>query len=384
MTEKSKEQLPAIMAARLPYHPAIQERFGIDKSGWRALTDAIFPSARSTDAVILALSYCRARGLDPFKRTVHIVPIWDKERQCEVETVWPGIAEHRTTAHRTHDYAGHDEVVHGPMKTQTWDDVDRKGNKYGEVTVSFPEWAQLTVYKMVAGQRCSFPGRRVYWLETYASKKNGCPNSMWADRPIGMIDKCAEAEALRSAFPEELGGDYVAEEVGAHMFHGRMGIVAPTKQEQAGSRTDNLADRLTKPAITQEPEPQEFTAFAHAQEAVTVVRGEPAASDLPQVHSDQPPDVSQQVAASEPTNDQVQQESDSIRETSNRLRGEYTDRAMEYRDLAALGKLRIQADADPGLVGRDKVGTLAAIMAREQALKPKRKPRTPGEQQTLV
>jgi hypothetical protein len=37
-------------------HPAIQERYGIDRASWRALTDAAFPSARSIEGVILALS----------------------------------------------------------------------------------------------------------------------------------------------------------------------------------------------------------------------------------------------------------------------------------------------------------------------------------------
>jgi hypothetical protein len=41
------------------------------------------------------------RQVDPFKRPVHIVPVWDNEKRDYVETVWPGIAEHRTTAFRT-------------------------------------------------------------------------------------------------------------------------------------------------------------------------------------------------------------------------------------------------------------------------------------------
>ena len=36
---------------------------------------------------------------------------------------------------------------------------------------------------------------------------------MWQKRKFGQIAKCAEAEALRCAFPEELGGIYTAEEM---------------------------------------------------------------------------------------------------------------------------------------------------------------------------
>jgi hypothetical protein len=37
---------------------------------------------------------------------------------------------------------------------------------------------------------------------------------MWRDRPRGQLEKCAEAAALRAAFPEEIGGDLCSDEVG--------------------------------------------------------------------------------------------------------------------------------------------------------------------------
>ena len=36
---------------------------------------------------------------------------------------------------------------------------------------------------------------------------------MWANRPVGQLEKCAEAGALRRAFPEEIGNDLTAEEM---------------------------------------------------------------------------------------------------------------------------------------------------------------------------
>lgn len=190
---------------RLPYHPLIEERFGIDKSAWKALVEAIFPNATTVESVLLALSYCRARKLDPFKRNVHIVPIWNKEMGAMVDTVWPGIGELRTTAFRTGEYAGRGETAFGPDVTQ----------KVGVVEMTFPLWAQVTVYRMIKGQRVEFWGPRVYWLETYAtrSRNDKSPNDMWATRTRGQIEKCAEAAALRAAFPEEVGGDFIPEEV---------------------------------------------------------------------------------------------------------------------------------------------------------------------------
>src|SRR6516225_8559708 len=76
---------------------------------WRVLCEAIWPSARSAESISLALAYCGARRLDPFKRPVHIVPMWSTLLKREVETVWPGINELLTTAARSQQFAGVDE-----------------------------------------------------------------------------------------------------------------------------------------------------------------------------------------------------------------------------------------------------------------------------------
>jgi phage recombination protein Bet len=218
-----------IKGPRLPYHPAINDRFGVDASSWRALVDAIFPGAQETESVILALSYCKARKLDPFKRVVHIVPIYSRSLGRMVDTVWPGIGELRTTAARTGEFAGMDEVQHGPIHEE----------KVGNVPMTYPEWSQATVYRMVHGQRVPFVGPKVRWLETYATAKRDSddPNEMWRNRPFGQIDKCAEAAALRLAFPEEIGSDYIPEEV----ERGSKPVVVQKVAEAIGSKSDRLA-----------------------------------------------------------------------------------------------------------------------------------------------
>ena len=207
---------------RLPYHDAIKERFGVDRSGWKALVEAIYPSAKTSDAVVMALSYCRARGLDPFKRPVHIVPMWDSKSGGYVETVWPGIAELRTTAFRTKQYAGCDQAEFGPtIKKEFSGRVKVKGNWEDKtVTVEFPEWCRMTVYRELGGRVCKFVGPKVKWLESYATIGNSdLPNDMWQTRPEGQLEKCAEAAALRKAFPEELGNDLTAEEMAGRSLH---------------------------------------------------------------------------------------------------------------------------------------------------------------------
>lgn len=243
--EQSAEQVPAISAPRLPFHPMIEERFGIDRASWKALVEAIFPGAQAVESVILALSYCRARKLDPFKRNVHIVPIWDSKRGCMVDTVWPGIGELRTTAFRTGLYAGRGATEFGPDVTE----------KVGKLEVTFPEWAQVTVYRLCGGQRVEFVGPRVYWKESYAVTKRDdpSPNAMWRTRPRGQIDKCAEAAALRAAFPEEIGNEYTDDEAGA-MNRNPLNVIDAAPSSGGRRTLDSLADAMEQapemPAIT--------------------------------------------------------------------------------------------------------------------------------------
>lgn len=221
----------AIQGPRLPYHPAVEERFGVDQGSWRVLTDAVFPAAERPESIIMALAYCRARNLDIFKKPVQIVPIYDRKRGGMVDTVWPGIAELRTTAMRTGSFAGFDDTEYGPMIEEN----------LGGATVRYPEWAQCTVYRLIAGQKVAFIGPKTFWIETYATAKRDSkvPNSMWAKRPRGQLEKCAEAAALRRAFPEEIGNEYAAEEVEGQAFGVR---------DMTARQAPNLAARLSAPS----------------------------------------------------------------------------------------------------------------------------------------
>lgn len=178
---------------------------GLTAQQWDVLRLAIFPNASSVESVLLAVDYCKARGLDIMKKPVHIVPVWSSRHNKMIDTVWPGINEIRTTAMRSRVCAGRDATEFGPDKTATLSGVE----------VTFPEWAQVTVYRMVDGQRCAFFGPKVFWLEAYATadRKTDAPNAMWKDRPRGQLDKCAEAAAWRCAFPEEIGNDIAVDEI---------------------------------------------------------------------------------------------------------------------------------------------------------------------------
>lgn len=167
---------------------------GITPEAWRVMKTVLYPDA-SDEMTLILHDYCTARGLDPLKKPFHVVKVWDSKKREMAESIWPSISEGRITAMRTGEYAGMDSIEHGPTRTEN----------VGTESATFPEWAQCTVYRLIGGHRCAFAGPRVYWLETYAKKKgtDPTPNYMWSRRPFGQIDKCAEAAALRVAFPEE-------------------------------------------------------------------------------------------------------------------------------------------------------------------------------------
>lgn len=218
----------SIQPSRMPIPAAVAKEFEVGPTEWRVLVDQIFPAAKSVEAVMMALSYCRRRNLDIFKKPVHIVPMWSSAKGQMVETVWPGIAEIRTTASRTGEYAGIDAVEFGPMIERTFTGQVGKRGQEETVTkkVRFPEWASVVVYRIVGGAKCAYHAK-VYWEETFATVgKSELPNDMWAKRPRGQLDKCVEAAALRKAFPEELGNTYAAEEMEGRTIDGVVEHVA--------------------------------------------------------------------------------------------------------------------------------------------------------------
>lgn len=259
-------QLPATIQPRIAYPRSVQEAFGIGPSEWLVLIDVIFPSATSAASIVLALRYCRARNLDVMKKMVHIVPMYSKALDKTVDTIWPGIAEVRVTATRTNVYAGRDAEKYGPMVKKALQHVDdRNGTVKKTLDIEFPEWCELTVYKIVAGIRCAFVGPKVYWEEAYAteSRYSKIPNEMWQDRKHGQIGKCAEAAALRAAFPEETGGQLTAEEMHGRVVEGQINpdnmvvqdgtLVPPRPKESDFANKDKPAHDKPK-AKTSEPD----------------------------------------------------------------------------------------------------------------------------------
>jgi len=202
-------------AARFP----MPQYLDYDPGRWRVLTDAIFANARTIDSVLLALDYCRTRNLDPFKRPVNIVVVWNGALGREVETVWPSINEALVTASRSREWAGMELPVWGPERTETFKGRKKERGVWtdGEETVTFPEWGYIKIYRLVGGQPRPFVVQ-VHWKESYGRVGGSkLPNDMWSRRVYDQFGKVCLAASLRAAFPEEVAGPTAEEMDGADM-----------------------------------------------------------------------------------------------------------------------------------------------------------------------
>ena len=167
------------------------------------LTNSLYPGAAS-GSIKLVIGYCKAAGLDPMQKPVHIVPMYDNKSKQMRDVVMPGIGLYRTQAARSGEYAGVTEPEFG-------DDVTES---VGGVQITYPKWCRVTVRRLLPlGRVVDFTAKEL-WKENYATKgrDSAAPNAMWLRRPYAQLAKCAEAQALRKAFPE-FGAQPTADEM---------------------------------------------------------------------------------------------------------------------------------------------------------------------------
>lgn len=160
-----------------------------DAPEWEGKLDLIrrtVAAGASADELDLYLYQARRSGLDPLSRQIHYIKRGGKG------TIQVGIDGLRLIADRTGLYAGNDDAIFE-----------------GETEQGYPAKATVTVYKMIEGQRCAFSASS-RWEEYYPGDSQGF---QWRKMPHTMLAKTAEALALRKAFPADMSGLYVHEEM---------------------------------------------------------------------------------------------------------------------------------------------------------------------------
>ena len=151
-------------------------------------------SGATDNELKLFLYQCSRTGLDPLSKQIHFIKRGGKA------TIQTGIDGFRAIAERTGHYAGNDDYLFNNDMTMY---------EMLQAKMEHPITATATVYKIVGGVRVSFAATAIW--DAYCPKGN--ESFMWKKMPYLMLGKCAEALALRKAFPNDLSGVYTDDEM---------------------------------------------------------------------------------------------------------------------------------------------------------------------------
>ncbi|MGW9249715.1 phage recombination protein Bet [Streptomyces badius] len=179
-----------------------------DQISWTDDQAAVLRQSGISDDVTAAelagfLHLCQRTQLDPFSRQIYLIGRKDKRANRVVFTPQTGIDGYRVIAHRviaeTRETFGYEDTLWCDSNGQ-WRDV--------WLADAAPSAAKVTVLRN--GQRFSAVALYREYVQT---DWNGNPTRMWKNMGANQIAKCAEALALRKAFPHDLAGVYTAEEM---------------------------------------------------------------------------------------------------------------------------------------------------------------------------
>jgi len=179
-----------------------------DQTDWTPAQQAVLQQSGISNAVTKAelsgfLHLCQRTGLDPFSRQIYLIGRYSKKEQRDVFTPQTGIDGYRVIAQRVTSQTG---GTYGYEDT-LWCDP---AGKWRDVWLPDAPPAAAKVIVIRNGQRFSAVARFSEYVQAFP---DGNPKGLWAKMPAGQIAKCAEALALRKAFPHDLAGVYTAEEM---------------------------------------------------------------------------------------------------------------------------------------------------------------------------
>lgn len=149
------------------------------------------------------LHECQRRKLDPFTRQIYLLGRWDKQKRRKVYRSQTSIDGFRLIARRAAD-ASHETIEN---EDTLWCGPD---GKWRDVWLEDEPPAACKFVVLRDGKRFPAVARFSGYVQL---NRDGEPMGLWQKMPDNQIAKCAEALALRKAFPEELGSLYTDDEL---------------------------------------------------------------------------------------------------------------------------------------------------------------------------
>lgn len=177
----------------------------------------------------LFIHTCKRLGLDPMARQIYPVKRYDSHTKKEVMTIQTGIDGYRLIADRTGKYAP------GKAPKFFYDDQSKlvAATAYVKKQTQDGTWHEVEATAL--------------YSEYVATTKGGYPTHFWKTKAHIMLSKCAEALALRKAFPSELSGIYTKEEMDQAE---NPVILEENLQEQVEATEEQIAEFVKKHSQT--------------------------------------------------------------------------------------------------------------------------------------
>jgi phage recombination protein Bet len=180
--------------------------------------DAVTPAER-----VYFLSVCQSMALDPRRGHIFFTKRWDSKRNCHRPAIITAVAGLRTIAERSREYVG---CVKKEWcgKDGVWKDVWLSD----ELPVAARAW--------VARRGTDHLIQAVVLMKHLMDPKS----PTWQKMPEHMLGKCAEAAALRAAYPGEVQGIETFEEANENLID-----VTPPRER--------IPEGFERPALTVPP-----------------------------------------------------------------------------------------------------------------------------------